>query len=237
MFTANKPEFQSLFTDAHFTMRLPACSTNCQIKPCAAVHKQISVHTKATRLVSVYTHPYSASRAGVCYRLWGQQDHDQLLPCTLHEIASADLAPLALQLASWGSPDGEGLAWLDPPEPQALADARQLLLELAAVDEKGSLTATGRRMAALPAHPRFAHMVLRAQQLGFAELGCLLAALLSERDLFRGSSSSGRGGSSGTDPGADLTTRLKVLAGAGVTRLVHSAFLQMHHKLCAASAC
>jgi HrpA-like RNA helicase len=79
-------------------------------------------------------------------------------------------------------------------------------------------------MAALPAHPRFAHMVLRAQQLGVAELGCLLAALLSERDLFRGSSSSGRGGSSGTDPGADLTTRLKVLAGAGVTRHDHSAY-------------
>jgi ATP-dependent helicase HrpB len=133
------------------------------------------------------------------------------------EIISADLAPLALQLASWGSPDGEGLAWLDPPEPQALADARQLLLELAAVDEKGGLTATGRRMAALPAHPRFAHMVLRAQQLGVAELGCLLAALLSERDVFRGSSSSGsRGaGGAGKDPGADLTTRLKVLAGEG----------------------
>uniref|UniRef100_A0A383V6U4 ATP-dependent helicase HrpB n=1 Tax=Tetradesmus obliquus TaxID=3088 RepID=A0A383V6U4_TETOB len=156
------------------------------------------------------------TQPGVCYRLWGQDDHQQLLRCTLPEICSADLAQLALQLASWGSPDGQGLAWLDPPEPQALADARQLLLELAAVDEKGSLTATGRRMAALPAHPRFAHMVLRAQQLGVAELGCLLAALLSERDLFRGSSSSSSGsraGGDGTDPGADLTTRLKVLAG------------------------
>ncbi|KAF6265234.1 ATP-dependent helicase HrpB [Scenedesmus sp. NREL 46B-D3] len=118
------------------------------------------------------------TQPGVCYRLWGADDHEQLLPCSLPEIASADLAPLALQLASWGSPDGKGLAWLDPPEPQALADARQLLLELAAVDEKGSLTATGRRMAALPAHPRFAHVVLRAQQLGVVELGCLLAALL-----------------------------------------------------------
>jgi HrpA-like RNA helicase len=93
-------------------------------------------------------------------------------------------------------------------------------------------------MAALPAHPRFAHMVLRAQQLGVAELGCLLAALLSERDLFRGSSgSSGRGGSSGTDPGADLTTRLKVLAGAGTTRHVHSAIMPSYHMFCAACTC
>jgi ATP-dependent helicase HrpB len=173
--------------------------------------------------------------AGVCYRLWGQDDHEQLLPCTPPEITSADLAPLALQLASWGSPGGEGLAWLDPPEPQALADARQLLLELAAVDDKGSLTATGRQMAALPAHPRFAHMVLRAQHLGVAELGCLLAALLSERDLFRGSSSS-RAGGSGTDPGADLTTRLKLLAGEGEGGLLHASDLSQSCKLLSAGS-
>lgn len=59
------------------------------------------------------------------------------------EIASADLAPLALQLASWGCPDGQGLAWLDPPEPQDLDQARDLLRDLCAVDEKGALTDTG----------------------------------------------------------------------------------------------
>jgi hypothetical protein len=48
-------------------------------------------------------------------------------------------------------------------------------------------------------------MVLRAQQLAATELGCLLAALLSERDLFRSSSSS-----SGS---ADLGSRLRVLVG------------------------
>lgn len=66
-----------------------------------------------------------------------------MLESTPPEIASADLAPLALQLASWGCPDGQGLAWLDPPEPQALQDARELLLDLAAADEKGALTDTG----------------------------------------------------------------------------------------------
>lgn len=70
-------------------------------------------------------------------------------------------------------------------------------------------------MATLPAHPRFAHMILRAQQLGAAELGCVLAALLSERDLFRGTSSSASGGGGGSHGGADLTARLRVLAGAG----------------------
>ena len=49
-------------------------------------------------------------------------------------------------------------------------------------------------------------MVLRAQQLAVPELGCLLAALLSERDLLRSSS-----GSSGGS--ADLGSRLRVLLG------------------------
>lgn len=66
-----------------------------------------------------------------------------MLSSTPPEIVSADLAPLALQLASWGCPDGQGLTWLDAPEPQMLDQARELLLELCAVDEKGALTDTG----------------------------------------------------------------------------------------------
>jgi HrpA-like RNA helicase len=64
-------------------------------------------------------------------------------------------------------------------------------------------------MAALPAHPRLSHMVLRAQQLQLPELGCLLAALLSERDLFR------PGSSSSEQRSADLAARLRVLLQQG----------------------
>lgn len=75
-------------------------------------------------------------------------------------------------------------------------------------------------MCAVPVHPRFAHMVLRAQQFQASELGCVLASLLSERDLFRAASTSsgsnrGAGSSSSIDQGADLTARLRVLAGLG----------------------
>ena len=34
-------------------------------------------------------------------------------------------------------------------------------------------------------HPRFAHMVLRSLDLGFPELGTVIASLLSERALIR----------------------------------------------------
>lgn len=78
-------------------------------------------------------------------------------------------------------------------------------------------TAAGRQMVGLGVHPRFAHLVLRAQELGVAELGCLLANLLSERDLVRapppGGNSSGSSGAS--RPGADLALRIAVLAGSG----------------------
>jgi hypothetical protein len=52
-------------------------------------------------------------------------------------------------------------------------------------------------------------MVLRAQQLDVPELGCLLAALLSERDLFR------TGGTGSEQRSADLAARIRVLLGQG----------------------
>jgi hypothetical protein len=59
------------------------------------------------------------------------------------EILDADLAPLALELALWGCPDGADLPWLDEPDAERLAGAVELLLELGAVDERGAVTAEG----------------------------------------------------------------------------------------------
>ncbi len=116
---------------------------------------------------------------GVCYRLWTKGEEGALAPFPPAEIEAADLAPLALELALWGADDG--LRFLTPPPPGALAEARALLLGLGALDEAGRLTAHGRAMGGLPLHPRLGHMLLRAGR-GAAPL----AALLSERDLLRG---------------------------------------------------
>lgn len=71
-------------------------------------------------------------------------------------------------------------------------------------------------MSSVPAHPRLSHMVLRAQQLGVSALGCLLAAVLSERDLFRTLGSASSSSSSGSEGrSADLAARLRVLLGTG----------------------
>ncbi len=123
---------------------------------------------------------------GVCYRLWSESTQHGLIPQAIPEIRSADLAPLALELAVWGVADATKLAWLDPPPAPALAQARELLIELDALDDNGSLTETGKALAQLPLHPRLAHMLRLAQAMQRGPLACDIAALLSERDIFKG---------------------------------------------------
>jgi ATP-dependent helicase HrpB len=138
---------------------------------------------------------------GVCYRLWSEAQHEQLAAYGSAEILQADLAGLALQLARWGvTPDQ--LAWLDAPPAAAYAQAGDLLQRLGAVAEQGQTTLTphGQAMAQLPAHPRIAHLLLRGQALGLANLACDVAAMLGERDILRGA-------------GADLHSRLALLSG------------------------
>ncbi|WP_020675972.1 ATP-dependent helicase HrpB [Geopsychrobacter electrodiphilus] len=117
---------------------------------------------------------------GVCYRLWSQGTHATLLPQTPPEIRSADLTPLALDLCSWGLPDGSQLDWLDPPPTGALTGARQLLRELGLIDANDRLTVDGRRAIKLPVHPRFASLLMQAERLGQLPVGCLISAFLAE---------------------------------------------------------
>jgi ATP-dependent helicase HrpB len=139
---------------------------------------------------------------GVCYRWWSEGAHATLAAYSAPEIHDADLAPLALELASWGDPDA--LRWLDAPPAATLASARALLTQLGGLDAAGRITAHGRDMSRLGVHPRLAHMLLRARPLGAAALAAELAALLSERDLLRG-------GAGRED--ADVRTRLELLRG------------------------
>ncbi|MEQ1800845.1 MAG: ATP-dependent helicase HrpB [Gammaproteobacteria bacterium] len=144
---------------------------------------------------------------GVCYRLWTEAEHRALLPFTPPEIASADLAALALELACWGARDAVALMWLTPPPPGALAQARDLLQALGALDSSGNATSHGRELAGLAAHPRLAHLLLGARSAGVGGTGCALAAVLGERDVLRG-----RAGPRPGERDSDLRTRLEILA-------------------------
>jgi ATP-dependent helicase HrpB len=124
--------------------------------------------------------------AGVCYRLWTEPEHGQLPEYPVPEIRVTDLAHVALDLASWGAATGEGLSFLDPPPAAHLTQAQTVLKGLGAITNAGSLTAHGRAMAALPIHPRFAHMIIRGKELGLGSSACEVAAVLEERDSLSG---------------------------------------------------
>ncbi|MEM7567182.1 MAG: ATP-dependent helicase HrpB [Pseudomonadota bacterium] len=186
--------------------------------------------TGLTRLVTV---PVSRAEAeqrrgragrlgpGRCYRNWAKAEEGALPAFAPPEILTADLAPLALELAAWGVADPSALAFADPPPAGALAEARALLTMLGALETgdgaSTAITAHGRAMAAFPAHPRLAHMVLRARDEGRAEaaLACRLAALLQSRDPLgaaAGAAGAIAGATAGAIAGADIARRLDGLA-------------------------
>ncbi len=138
-------------------------------------------------------------QAGVCYRLWTQQQ--RLLPRSTPEILQADLTPLVLELAQWGVRDVTQLRWLDEPPAAHLAQATVLLQQLGALDAAARITSHGRDMLQFGTHPRLAHMVLKGQLLGAGALACELAALLGERDPLAAAA--------GRD--ADITLRVELL--------------------------
>jgi ATP-dependent helicase HrpB len=143
---------------------------------------------------------------GVSYRAWSEGAHRSLAPFTPPEIVEADLIPLALELASWGTRDPSALRWLDSPPAAMLASARDVLEKLGALDSDGRITPHGREMASIGVHPRFAHMLLKARNMGRLSLAADLAALLGERDLLRGASGA---------RDADIRTRIEVMRGEG----------------------
>ncbi len=172
---------------------------------------RFSPRTGMTRLETVRVSRASAEQRrgragrlgpGVCYRLWPEHENHHQLPHSPPEITSADLAPLVLDLAAAGVTDPAELAWIDPPAPAAMAHATELLRELDAIDGGKQLTRHGRDMSELPLHPRLAHMLLHTRKLDAGTLGCDLAALLSERDVFRGTA---------TPIDADIALRIEAI--------------------------
>jgi ATP-dependent helicase HrpB len=137
---------------------------------------------------------------GVAIRLWSTALHRGLPSYDRPEILEAELSSLLLDCAAWGTPPAD-LPFPDKPPAGALAAARVLLTELGALDGDGRITAQGRRMALLGAHPRLAAMLLAAEAPAQAALAADLAALLEERDPLRS-----------PDAPADIGLRIQAIA-------------------------
>lgn len=162
-----------------------------------------------TRLTTVATSRASAEQRsgragrtepGVAYRLWSKLEHGTRARHRSPEILQADLAGFALELAAWGGADD--LEFIDAPPAGALAQARELLTDLYALDhDDQTITPLGRKMLGLPVHPRLARMIAVDQ----SPLACAIAALVDERDIFRGRPD---------EVPTDLALRVGVISGA-----------------------
>jgi ATP-dependent helicase HrpB len=114
---------------------------------------------------------------GYALRLWSAEK--RLEAERRAEIVDADLAPLALELAAWG---GAALRFLDTPPPGHLAQARELLQSLGALDETERITAHGRELMRIGTHPRLANLVIHGRRDAAAGWVPELLALLEARD-------------------------------------------------------
>jgi len=127
---------------------------------------------------------------GVCMRLWSRDEHSHRPAQESPEIKRLDLAEVVLTLKAAGVEDLRKFRWLEKPDDIFLAHAEELLLDLGALKPVSQhsplntqLTPIGRKMLAFPLHPRYARMLLAAQEFGCVHQACLVAALTQGRDL------------------------------------------------------
>ena len=133
--------------------------------------------------------------AGKCIRLYAKDDFERRPDQSTNDIQQADLLPTLIEIARWGVNTLADLPILELPTAVREQQAWQELKSLSIVDPQNRLTKHGERVAQLPCHPRFAHMLLCAnrermtvsssdnvQQLTF--LACMMTALLEEKDIF-----------------------------------------------------
>ena len=139
--------------------------------------------------------------AGICYRLWTQQQQQRLTKHSLAEILHSDLSTLVLELANWGVQQPDELQWMDLPPVSAVDQGREILQQLKAINSDGKINSHGRDMLRLATHPRLAHMMLSAVELDQAYHACLIASILTEKDMFLARA----------EKSADLHERLSIL--------------------------
>ncbi|MDB5768604.1 MAG: hrpA, partial [Collimonas fungivorans] len=120
--------------------------------------------------------------AGVCIRLYEEQDYLQRPKFTEPEIMRSSLASVILRMKSLHLTDVETFPFIEPPPGRAIADGYQLLQELGAVDDNNQLTKTGRQLAKLPLDPRVGRMILAALDNVCLSEMLVIAAALSVQD-------------------------------------------------------
>ena len=120
--------------------------------------------------------------AGVCLRLYSEQDFLARPQFTDPEILRTNLAAVVLKMLELGLGDVQKFPFVDPPEGKMVRDGQRLLEELGAISARGKLTSLGRKMARLPVDPKLARMVHAAGELKCLEEVLVVVSALAVQD-------------------------------------------------------
>ena len=127
------------------------------------------------------------TQSGVCLRLWSESEHADRPVQEKPEVQRLDLSEVLLTLKAAGIADLNTFRWVQHPGEQRLNHALELLRDLGALarsaNKSDEVTETGKRMLAFPLHPRYARMLLAAEEFKCVHEACLAAALTQGRDL------------------------------------------------------
>ena len=102
--------------------------------------------------------------AGVCIRLFSEEDFNSRTEFTDPEIIRSNLAAVILRMAALKLGDVAAFPFLEMPDSRYINDGFQVLLELGAVNEHNGLTKLGEQMARLPIDPKIARILLAAKK-------------------------------------------------------------------------
>jgi len=124
---------------------------------------------------------------GKCFRLWEEKKTLFLEPHRKPEIEDADLIPVMLELARWGNV--HSTYWITPPNEGNKLKALSVLQTFGALTDDFQITSYGKKLASIPLHPRLGHLMLEAETQNLLPLATDVCAILEEKDVLYGHSS------------------------------------------------
>ena len=125
------------------------------------------------------------TRPGKCFRLYTEQSfHEDLQETTYPEILRSKMSNVVLTLKKLGIDDLVHFDFMDPPAPETLMRALELLNYLGALDDEGELTELGYQMSDLPLDPQLAKMIIASPDYGCSEEILTIVACMSVPQIF-----------------------------------------------------
>ena len=120
--------------------------------------------------------------AGICIRLYSEEDFESRPAFTDPEIQRTNLAAVILQMLQLRIGDIHRFPFIEPPDQRLINDGYKLLEELQAVDGRGRLTPIGRQLTGLPLDPRLGRILLAASDHNCLREALIITSALSVQD-------------------------------------------------------